>query len=50
MSFSRCKSRSFFSALAAFSPPISKNNKKGEKKLLNGVWGEALPGEISKLN
>lgn len=27
-----------------------KNNKQGERKLLNNVWGEVPPGEISEFD
>ena len=27
-----------------------KNNKQGERKLLDNVWGEVPPGEISELD
>lgn len=29
-------------------PLSEKNNKQGERKLLNNVWGEVPPGEISE--
>lgn len=28
--------------------PFLKSTKSGEKKLLNNVWGEVPPGEISE--